>query len=61
MTYDGSDASIAGGADVDTLVINSAATINLSLADQSSGDSSNTTGFENMNASDPTRPSTLPE
>ena len=36
MTYDGVSASIAGGADIDTLVVNGAATINLSLADQSS-------------------------
>ena len=35
MTYDGSNASIAGGADIDTLVVNGAATINLSLVDQS--------------------------
>ena len=51
MTYDGSNASIAGGADIDTLVVNGAATINLSLADQSSGDTANATGFENVNAS----------
>jgi Ca2+-binding RTX toxin-like protein len=51
ITYDGSDVSIAGGADIDTLLVNGAATINLSLADQSSGDAANTSGFENVNAS----------
>jgi Ca2+-binding RTX toxin-like protein len=51
ITYDGSDVSIAGGADVDTLLVNGAATINLSSADQSSGDTANTTGFESVNAS----------
>lgn len=50
ITYDGSDTSIAGGADIDTLLVNGAATINLSSADQSSGDTANTTGFENVNA-----------
>ena len=43
--------SIAGGADIDTLLVNGAATINLSSIDQSSGDTANTTGFENVNAS----------
>ena len=51
MTYDGEDTSIAGGADIDTLVVNSAVTMNLSLTDQSSGDSVNVSGFENVNAS----------
>jgi Ca2+-binding RTX toxin-like protein len=51
MTYDGADASIAGGGDIDTLLVNGAATINLLSADQSSGDTANTTGFENVNAS----------
>ncbi|MBB5534796.1 DUF4082 domain-containing protein [Rhizobium giardinii] len=51
VTYDASDVSIGGGADIDTLLVNGAATINLSSADQSSGDTANTTGFENVNAS----------
>ena len=51
ITYDGLDISIAGGADNDTLVVNGTATIDLSLADQSSGDIANVTGFENVNAS----------
>ena len=38
ITYDGPDSPIAGGANTDTLVVNGAATINLSLADQSSGE-----------------------
>ncbi len=50
MTYDGSNASIAGGADIDTLVVNGAATINLSLVDHTSGDAANVSGFENVNA-----------
>ena len=51
VTYDGADGSIAGGANTDTLVVNGAATINLSSVDQSSGDTANVTGFENVNAS----------
>ena len=51
ITYDGTDVSIAGGADIDTLLVAGAATINLSSADQSSGDTANTIGFENVNAS----------
>ncbi len=51
LTYDSSDVSIAGGADLDTLLVNGAATINLSSTDQSSGDTANTSGFENVNAS----------
>ena len=51
VTYDGLDISIAGGADIDTLVVNGVATIDLSLADQSAGDTANVTGFENVDAS----------
>jgi Ca2+-binding RTX toxin-like protein len=51
ITYDGSDFSIAGGADIDTLVVTGAATINLSSADQSgAGDAANVTEFENVDA-----------
>ena len=51
VTYDRLDSLISGGANTDTLVVNGAATINLSLADQSSGDTANVTGFENVDAS----------
>ena len=51
VTYDGSDISIDGGTEIDTLVVNDAATISLSSADQSSGDTANVTHFENANAS----------
>ena len=59
VTYDGSDLSIAGGANTDTLLVNRAATINLSVADQSSGDTANVTGFENVDASGSTAPVSL--
>lgn len=51
LTYGANDVSIGGGADVDTLLVNGAANINLSLIDQSVGDSADVSGFENVNAS----------
>lgn len=51
MTYGANDVSIGGGANIDTLMVNGAANINLSLADQSIGDAANVSGFENVNAS----------
>ena len=51
ITYDGLDVSIAGGDDIDTLVVNGAATINLANGDQSSGDTAAVSGFENVDAS----------
>ena len=51
VTFDGSDVSIAGGTGTDNLIVTGAATINLSLADQTSGDTANVTGFENVDAS----------
>ena len=51
ITYDGSDGIIRGDVGTDTLVVNGAATINLSLPDQSTGDTANVTGFENVDAS----------
>ena len=51
ITYDHSDISIAGGANTDTLVVNGAASIFLSFLDQSTGDTANLTGFENVDAS----------
>ena len=51
ITYDGSDTSIAGGADTDTLMVNGAVTINLSSVDQSGvGDAATVSGFENVDA-----------
>ncbi len=51
ITFDGSDVSIAGGTGTDTLTVTGAATIILSLADQTSGDTANVFGFENVDAS----------
>jgi Ca2+-binding RTX toxin-like protein len=51
ITFDGSDFSIAGGTGTDTLMVTGAATINLSAADQSTGDTASVTGFENVDAS----------
>ncbi|MCP4382907.1 MAG: calcium-binding protein, partial [Hyphomicrobiales bacterium] len=51
ITYDGSDISVGGGANTDTLVVKGAATIDLSAVDQSSGDTANVTGFEDVDAS----------
>lgn len=51
LTYGANDAAIGGGADTDTLRVNGAANINLSLTDQSIGDTANVSGFENVNAS----------
>ncbi len=51
VAYHGSDISIAGGGDIDTLVVAGAATIDLSLSDQSIGDTALLTGFENVDAS----------
>ena len=59
VTYDGLDVSIAGGSNTDTLVVNGTATINLSLVDQSSGDTANVTGFENVDASGSNAPVNL--
>ena len=46
--YDGSDISIDGGGERSTLIVAGAATINLSLLDQTSGDTANVTGFDNV-------------
>lgn len=48
--YDAADALADGGAGVDTLVLTSAATVNLSQADQVAGDAGLQTGFENVDA-----------
>ena len=49
---DGSDVSIAGGSGIDTLRVTGVTTINLSQVDQTSGDTANVTGFENVDAAD---------
>ena len=52
IVYDATDIAIASGLGVDTLVVTGAATIDLSSADQTAGDSANVSGFENVDASD---------
>ena len=49
--YDGSNGWIVGDVGTDNLVVTGAATITLSLADQTSGDTANVSGFENVDAS----------
>ncbi|MEQ1955488.1 DUF4082 domain-containing protein [Mesorhizobium yinganensis] len=51
ITYNATSTSILGGADIDTLVVNGAATINLSSTDQTAVDAVNVGGFENVKAS----------
>ena len=51
IVYDASDVSIAGGPGTDRLIVNSGATINLASADQTSNDTADVTGFENIDAS----------
>ena len=51
VSYYGSETSIDGGADTNTLVLRAAGVINLGNADQSSGDSTMVTNFQNVDAS----------
>ncbi|MEI6641106.1 MAG: calcium-binding protein [Novosphingobium sp.] len=51
ITYRGNAASINGSANADTLVVTGSATINLNLADQTSGDTAAVSGFENVDGS----------
>jgi Ca2+-binding RTX toxin-like protein len=51
VTYHGTETSIDGGGGTNTLVMASAATVNLGNADQTSGDTTNVTNFQNVNAS----------
>ena len=51
VIYRGSETSIDGGSGSNTLVLATAANINLGNADQTSGDSTNTTNFQNVDAS----------
>lgn len=50
ITYRSTASAIGGGADVDTLVVLGAVTINLNNGDQTSGDTVTVTGFENVDA-----------
>ena len=54
ILYDASDISISGGSDTDTLLVSGAASINLSLSDQTIGDTATVAGFENVDASSST-------
>ncbi|WP_407156418.1 hypothetical protein [Bradyrhizobium sp. STM 3557] len=51
VTYHGTEASIDGGSGTNTLVLNAAATINLGNADQTSGDSTAVSNFQNVDGS----------
>jgi len=51
VTYHGTETSIDGGSGANTLVLASAATVNLGNADQTSADSTTVTGFVHVDAS----------
>ncbi len=51
MTYRGTETSIDGGTGSNTLVLGAATTVNLANGDQTSGDSTSVTGFQNIDAS----------
>ncbi len=51
VSYYGSEVSIDGGAGTNTLVLRNAATVDLSSADQTTGDSVNVANFTNVDAS----------
>jgi hypothetical protein len=51
VTYHGTETSIDGGSGTNTLVLNAPATVNLANADQTSGDSTNVTNFQNVDGS----------
>ncbi|MDB5733252.1 MAG: hemolysin-type calcium-binding region, partial [Variovorax sp.] len=51
VTYRGAEASIDGGSGVNTLVLGAAVQVNLAAADQTVGDATLTTGFQNIDAS----------
>ncbi len=51
ISYHGSESMIAGGGGTNTLVMAGAATVNLANADQTTGDSVNVSGFQNVDAS----------
>ena len=51
VSYYGTETSIDGGTGTNTLVMRAAGTVNLGNADQTSGDSTNVTNFQNVDAS----------
>ncbi len=51
VTYHGTEYSISGGSGTNTLVLATAATINLTSGDQTTGNSTNVSGFQNVDAS----------
>jgi len=51
VSYYGNETSIDGGTGTNTLVMRTAATVNLGNADQTSGDTPNVTNFQNIDAS----------
>ena len=51
VDYNGAETSINGGTGTNTLVLGVAATVDLSSADQTSGDSTNVSNFQNVDAS----------
>ena len=51
ITYYSDATLLAGGGDIDTLIVKGAANINLAAADQGVGDTGTMTGFENVDAS----------
>ena len=51
VTYRGSESTVDGGAGTNTLVMQAVATVNLSNADQTTGDLVTVTNFQNVNAS----------
>ena len=51
VTYRGTETSIDGGTGTNTLVMNAAATVNLANGDQTSGDATTVSNFQNVNAS----------
>ena len=51
VDYWATESAIDGGAGTDTLILKAAATVNLGSSDQTSSDSANVTGFENVDAS----------
>ena len=51
IIYRGTEASINGGADTNTLVMLAQANVNLGNADQTSGDTTNVSNFQNVDAS----------
>jgi hypothetical protein len=51
VAYHGTETSITGGSGTNTLVMSTAATVDLGSADQTSGDTTNVANFQNVDAS----------